>query len=192
MTTRNENSIIKWRGSDRSRLKRGGPMNKNLLICIIGLLFFSVGCMSTNTYLQPTSACKPLSAFDTLVISPFNGDAAFVEEDRYRGIPHDIAVATTDELKDLAEDGHLFRKVIQSSDCPKHAVKIDGKIYSLIHHRGFHAGVRGQIINCQTGETLYKFNNDDEQDSDSYKLPRQIAEKLTDGIKAKLTCGNQK
>jgi hypothetical protein len=164
-------------------------MKKNVLISIIIALFFSIGCVSYNTYLKPTSTCQPLSAFNTLVISPFNGDAAFVEEDQYRAIPHDIAVATTDELKELVENSHLFSKVILSSDCPKHAIKIEGKIYRLIHHRGFHAGVRGQIVNCQTGESLYKFDNDDEQDEDSYKLPGQIAEKLTDGIKAKLTCG---
>jgi hypothetical protein len=161
-------------------------MKKNLLICSMVMLFLSIGC--TNTYLKPTSTCQPLSAFDTLVISPFNGDAAFVEEGQYRGLPHDIAVATTERLKDQIENSHMFRKVIQSSDCADRAIKIDGKIYSLINHRGFHAGVRGQIINCQTGESLYKFDNDDESDSESFKLPIQIAEKLTDGIKAKLIC----
>lgn len=161
-------------------------MEKNLLICITVVLFLGTGCV--NTYLKPTSTCQPLSAFDTLVISPFNGDAAIVEEERYRGIPHDIALETTEDLKDEVENNHLFRKVIESSACAKHAIKIDGKIYRLIHHRGFHAGVRGQIIDCQTGESIYKFNNDDEQDDDSYKLPSQIAVKLTDGIKAKLSC----
>jgi len=162
-------------------------MNRHVLICIgLVVLLLNNGCI--NTYLRPTTTCKPLSTFDTLVISPFNGDAAFVEEDRYKGIPHDIAVATTEELKDQVENSHMFRKVIQSSECVKHAVKIDGKIYSLIHHRGFHAGIRGQLINCETGESLYKFNNDDEQDSESYKLPSQIAEKLTEGMRAKLKC----
>ena len=151
------------------------------------VLFLGIGC--TNMYLRPTSTCQPLSAFDTLVIAPFNGDSAFVEEGQYRGLPHDIAVATTDRLKDQIEISHIFSKVIQSSDCADRAIKIDGKIYSLIHNRrSFHVGIRGQIINCQTGESLYKFDNDDESDSESFKLPSQIAEKLTDGIKAKLIC----
>jgi hypothetical protein len=126
------------------------------------------------------------------VISPFNGDAALVEEGQYRGLPHDIAVATTERLKDQIENSHIFSKVIQSSDCADRAIKIDGKIYSLIHHRrAFHVGVRGHIINCQNGETLYKYDAD-EQDSKSITLPGQIAEELTNGIKARLICGQSK
>jgi len=155
------------------------------------MLFLSYGC--TNTYLKPTSTCQPLSAFNTLVISPFTGDKAFVEEEQYRSFPHDIVIAITEQLKDQMEDSHMFNKVIQSSDCSDRAIKIDGKIYSLIHHRrSFHIGIRGQLINCQTGESLYKFDNDDEQDSEIIKLPGQIAGKLINGIKAKLICEQPK
>ena len=162
-------------------------MKKNISICIVTIFLLCGGC--TNRYLKPTSICQPLSTFDTIVIAPINSDSAFVEEEQYRQLPHNIALAITDNLKDQLEDNHIFSKVIQSSDCVDHAIKIDGKIYSLIHHRrSFHVGIRGQIINCQNGESLYKFDNNDEQDSESVKLPSQIAGKLVAGIKAKLTC----
>ncbi len=166
-------------------------MNKNLVICIMVVLFLSIGCRNTY-YLQPTSTCQPLSAFDTLVISPFNGDAAFVEEDQYKSFPHKIATATTEQLKDQIEDSHMFSKVIQSSDCIDRAIRIDGKIYSLIHNRrSFNVIVRGQIINCQTGNSLLKFNIEN-NNSQSSKLPHEIAEELTNAIKARLICEKPK
>ncbi|MFA4918672.1 MAG: hypothetical protein WC581_05400 [Thermodesulfovibrionales bacterium] len=166
-------------------------MNKNLVICIMVVLFLSIGCRNTY-YLKPTSTCQPLSAFDTLVISPFNGDAAFVEEEQYRLLPHQIAVATTEQLKDQIEDSHMFSKVIQSSDCVDRAIRIDGKIYSLSHkRRSFNVFSRGQIINCQTGESLLKFNIEN-NNSESSKLPYEIAEELTNAIKARLICEKPK
>jgi hypothetical protein len=87
----------------------------------------------------------------------------------------------------------MFSKVIQSSECADHAVKIDGKIYRLIHNRGtFHFGIRGKIIDCQNGKSLYQFDSDDESDSESFQLPPKIAERLTDGIKEKLICDKPK
>jgi len=155
------------------------------------VLFLSIGCHNTF-YLRPTSTCQPLSAFDTLVISPFNGDAAFVEEEQYRLLPHQIAVATTEQLKDQIEDSHMFSKVIQSSDCVDRAIRIDGKIYILSHkRRSFNVFSRGQIINCQTGESLYKFDKEN-NNSESSKLPHEIAEDLTGGIKERLTCEKPK
>ncbi len=162
-------------------------MKKNILICIITTIFLCGGC--TDKYLKPTSICKPLSAYDTIVIAPFDGDSSFVEELQYGHLPKEIARATTERLKDTIEDNHIFRSVIQSSDCVDHAIKIDGKIYSLTHYRrSFHVGIRGQITDCQNGERLYIFDNDDEQDSEIVKLPGQIAGKLVAGIKAKLIC----
>lgn len=164
-------------------------MNKNITICIVTVFLLFVGCTNINKTLRPTSVCQPLSAFDTIIIAPINGDSALVEEEQYRHLPRDIALATTNSLKDQIEDAHIFKKVKQSSDCADHAIKIDAKIYSLIHHRrSFHVGIRGQILNCLTGESIYKFDSDDEQDSEIIKLPGQIADKLVDGIKTKLTC----
>jgi hypothetical protein len=155
-------------------------MNERILLCITTLLLLLVGC--ADRYLKPISTCQPLSAFDTIIITPFNGDSAFIEEAQYGHLPPRIALATTERLKDQLEDSHMFRNVIQSSDCTDHAIKIDGKIYSLTHHRrSFHIGIRGQIINCQNGDGLYKYDNDDEQDSEIVKLPGQIAGKLIAG-----------
>ncbi|HEX9021057.1 MAG TPA: hypothetical protein VF903_07335 [Nitrospirota bacterium] len=165
-------------------------MTKNTLIFFAAVLFLCFGCVgSYNSYLKPTAGCQPLSAFDTIIIAPFNGDAALVEEEKYEHLPREVARAASEQLKINIEEDHLFKKVLQSSNCADHAVKIDGSIYSLIHsRRTFHLGVRGQVVNCQTGESLYRFDNDDEQDSDIVILPRQIAEKISEGIRAKLKC----
>jgi hypothetical protein len=163
----------------------------NSSICTIAMLILCTGC--TNTYLKPTTTCRPLSTFDAIIIVPINGDSAFVEEDRYRSLPHDLAIAITDQLKDQIENGHMFSRVLQSLECSGNAIKVDGKIYSLIHNRRqYHIGIRGQVINCKNGEILYKYDNDDEQDSEIIKLPRQIAERITNGIRAKLICETPK
>jgi hypothetical protein len=139
----------------------------------------NIGCIDKD--LKPIPKCQPLSAFNTLMIAPFNGDAALVEEEKYKGLPHDFAAETTKLLKEKIEESHLFNKVIQSPDCAENAIKIDGMIYSLDHSKGtFYVGNCGQIINCQNGEVLYKFDNwDDILDSNSSRLPRQIADELT-------------
>jgi len=166
-------------------------MNKHTLICITASLLLCVGCASMD--LKPTSSCQPLSAFTTIVISPFNADNALVEEDKYKDLPRKIAAASTDRLKDQLEDNHVFGKVLVSTECADHAIKIDGKIYSLIHHkRSYHVDIGGQVINCQTGEVMYKYRNSDEQDSESIILPDQIAGKLMNGIKDKLICEQPK
>jgi hypothetical protein len=149
------------------------------------LLPLLLGC--AKYYLTPVSACRPLSAYDTLIIAPFDGDSAFVEEEKYTHLPRSIANATPDHLKEKVEDTHLFRNVAISPNCADHAVKLDGKIYSLSHHRGFYAGIRGKIIDCKTGESLYKYDKE-EQDDDSINLPPQIASKLASGIRAKMAC----
>ena len=161
-------------------------MKKNILIGIITILLFC-GC-STNRYLKPISTCQSLAAFNTIIITPFDGDSAFVEESKYRHLPHNIARAATDGLKDRLEFNYIFPKVIQSSVCEDKAIKIDGKIYNLIHQMGtFHIGVRGRIIDCQNNKPLYLYEHD-EENSENSKLPGQIVDKLYDGIKARLTC----
>lgn len=161
-------------------------MGKLFSIFITALMFLNSGCK--NVYLKPTSTCIPLSSFDTLVISPFNIDSAFVEETQYKGIPHEIAIATVEQFKDYIEEYKMFRKTIISSDCADQAIKIDWKINSLIHNGGsFHVFFSGKIINCQTGETLYKFDRED-INSISFRLSHQIADDLSTYMKAIMKC----
>ena len=161
-------------------------MKKNISIFSLTILLLCGGCVSG--YLSPISTCQPLSAYKTIVVAPIDGDKALVEESKYRHLPHDIALAATEKLKEGIEFNSLFPKVIQSSVCVDNAVKIDGKIYSLVHHkRSFHLGVRGGIIDCRNNKPLYIFDHD-EEDSESVKLPIQIADKIVEGIRARLTC----
>jgi len=156
-------------------------MKLDHLICIIVVMFLNTGCSNSN------SACKPPGVFDTLVISPFNGDATWVEEVKYERLPHGIAVKTTEQLIKLLEDSKMFSKVIQSSDCVDRAVKIDGKINSLIHKKGnFTVKASGKFINCQTGDIIDYFENSN-SDSKSDKLPNKIAEEVADDF-IKMMC----
>jgi len=165
-------------------------MKPNLSIYIIVMLFLSSGCNNSlnHSYLKPTTVCKPLSAFDILVISPLTGDSVFVEETQYKGIPKDLANATNERLKEYFEENRMFAKTIISTDCADKAIKIDCKLNNLSHRSGrFHTVISGKIINCQTGETLYRFEND-EADSQSFRLPDEILKNLSRGIRAKMDC----
>jgi hypothetical protein len=166
-------------------------MKTNISICIIAILFLCGGCASSAKYLQPTSVCKPLSAFDTIVIAPFDSESTFVEESQYKHLPNAVALASTDKLKDQIQDNRIFSKVIKSSDCVDRAIKIDVKFNNLIHRkREFNLEYSGQIINCQNGERLYTFNSREWAD-ESMRLPGLIVRALVNGIKAKLTCETQ-
>lgn len=159
---------------------------KSILICILTMLVFGSGC--AGRYLSPISNCQPLSAYKTIVITPIDGDSALVEESKYKHLPHDIAQALTERLKDQIEFYYLFPKVVQSSECVDQAIKLEGRIYTLDHNkRSFHLGIRGRIIDCQSNKPLYIFDHD-EEDTESGKLPGQIADKLFEGIKGRLTC----
>ncbi len=145
--------------------------------------------LRTNTFLTPTSTCQPLSVFDKIVVDQFDATSAYVEEEQYKNVAPFIAAETPEKLKDQIEARHMFKTVIRASDCSGRAIRVDGKIYSLTQrHLQFHVGIRGQITNCETGESLFKYDSDDESDSESVQLPGQIASKLADGVQARMTC----
>jgi hypothetical protein len=161
-------------------------MKNNILICVFSMLLLGSGC--AGRYLTPISKCQPLSAYNKMVIAPFDGGSAHVEELKYAHLPAHIAQGATARLKDQLEFYYLFPKVIQSAECADQAVKIEGKIIHLGHFkRAFHVEVRGRIIDCQNNTPLYIFEFD-EEDSESAKLPIQIGDKLFEGIKERLTC----
>jgi hypothetical protein len=161
-------------------------MKRYFYLGFIAVLAVCSGCVST--YLSPISTCQPLSTYKTIVITPIDGGSAKVEESKYIHLPNYIAKEATERLKEQVEFNYLFPKVIKSEVCEDQAIKIEGKILSLKHYRkNFHVAIRGRIVDCQNNKPLYIFEHD-EEDSDSTKLPGQIADKLFEGIKARLTC----
>jgi hypothetical protein len=165
---------------------KGEVMKKSILICLCSVLLLGNGC--AGRYLQPISTCQPLAAYKTIVITPFDGASAQIEELKYVHLPPYIAKGATERLKDQVEFYYLFPKVIQSPHCSDQAVRIEGKVIGLDHaKRSFHVRVRGRIVDCRSNQPLYLFEFE-EEDSDSTKLPGQIADTLFEAIKARLTC----
>jgi hypothetical protein len=161
-------------------------MKKNILLCFFAVLFLGCGC--AGRYLTPISKCQPLSAYNKIVIAPFDGSSAHVEELKYIHLPRYIAQGATARLKEQLEFYYLFPKVTQSAECADQAVRIEGKIIKLDHYkRSFHVEVRGRVVDCKNNTPLYLFEFD-EEDSESTQLPIQIGDKLFEGIKEKLTC----
>ncbi|MBI4767184.1 MAG: hypothetical protein HY787_21775 [Deltaproteobacteria bacterium] len=161
-------------------------MKKNILIGIFSMFLLGSGC--AGRYLTPISKCQPLSAYKTIVITPFDGDSAQIEELKYIHLPPYIARGATEKLKDQVEFYYLFTKVVQSPDCVDQAIRIEGKIVNLDHaKRTFHVKVRGRIVDCRSNQPLYLFEFE-EKDSESTRLSGQIADTLLEAIKARLTC----
>jgi hypothetical protein len=156
---------------------------KNSYTIILIALFFS-GCA---TFLKPTTKCQPLSSFNTVIISPVTSDETIVEEKKYSQLPPQIAALATILLKEKIEDSRMFKNIIQSSECAAGAIKIDTKISSFIHRRGFHATIRGSIVDCQTNEVIYRFQ-DVESESNSFKISSEIAQVITKGISKYYQC----
>ena len=160
-------------------------MKKNISIFSFTILLLCGGCASG--YLSPISTCQPLSAYKTIVVAPIDGDTALVEESKYRHLPHDIALAATEKLKEGMEFNSLFPKVLQSSVCVDNAVRIEGKIYSLVHYkRSFHLGVRGGIIDCEI-ITPFIYSNMTKRILKVLNCPFKLRIRLVDGIRARLT-----
>jgi hypothetical protein len=140
-------------------------------------IFMVTGCSSQKV------VCTPPAGIDTIVVVPFKSDTTFVEEEKYNNLPPAIATETTAQLIKYLENSHMFSKVIQSSGCLANAVKIDGKIASLVHHKGnFTIIARGNVTNCQTKIEIEKFENSN-SDSKSVKLPNKIAEEVADDFR---------
>jgi len=164
----------------------GEGVKIKLTILSISILFFLAGC--ADRILRPTSICQPLSDFDTIVIAPVNIDSVLVEEVIYKHLPKDIAVHINDKLKDELENSHSFNKIILSSDCSGKAIKVESKIDSLLNYRrDFHVMINEKILNCESGEYLYKFNLDESKEY-IVDLSDKIARKIAAGINAKLIC----
>ncbi|RJQ20032.1 MAG: hypothetical protein C4560_05530 [Nitrospiraceae bacterium] len=139
----------------------------------IAFLLLSGGCADRSV--KPATKCHPKYAIDTVVIAPFTTDTVLVEEDRYRQMPQDIAISIPDRLKDQLSDRQIFKKVILSPECVENALKVEGKLISLIHSmRTFHLGARWQLINCANNERLYSSDNIDYADYISIKLTDQV------------------
>ena len=146
-------------------------MKTSHYIYIMAIMFLSTSCTHKRT------SCVSPSNIDNLVISPFNGNEAWVEEVQYKELPQRISVEATEQLKEYIEGTKIFGKVIQSTDCVDRSLKVDGKLSSLTHHRGFNITFRGKIFNCQTGETLFRFDHN-LSDSGAIDLPHKIMEKV--------------
>jgi hypothetical protein len=174
------------RTDEPHRNLKGENMKKHFALGLVTALFLCSGC--TVHYLKPISNCQPLSAFDTVVISPFEGGSAQVEELKYLHLPQYFARVATERLKDKLEFYYLFPKVIQSSTCVDQAIKIEVRIDSLKHSLGsFYVGIRGRIVDCQSNKPLYIFE-ETEVNSATVKMPDQIADRIIMGIKDRLTC----
>lgn len=155
------------------------------LVCCVTLLTLLGGC---GSILTPSPECRPLSAFDAIIISPVASDETIVEENKYNQLPPKIAALSTTFLKENIEDSNIFKHVSTSSECTSGAIKIDSKIATLIHHNGeFHATIRGSIVECKTGNTLYRFK-EVWSEKDSALVAEKYANDISRSIKKNLVC----
>lgn len=165
-------------------------------ICLLSLILS--GCFVVNLHnklFNPPDCSKP-SPFSTVTIIPFSTDEVLIEgisEGKemtnigggLKGITNRIG----ESLKDKLSAYRKFDKISQGSECGDRSIKVEGKVVSLahIHRTGFVLFVRGEILNCTTGESLYKFEVK-EDDDELYKVPDKIAKKIAEEIYDKLLC----
>lgn len=151
----------------------------------VTLLTLLSGC---GSILTPSPECRPLSYFDTIIISPVASDETIVEENKYKQLPPKISALSTTLLKENIEDSNIFKHVSISSECTSGAIKIDSKITTLIHHNGeFHASIRGSIVECKTGDTLYRFK-EVWSEKDGSQVSEKYANDISRSIKKHLAC----
>lgn len=166
------------------------------LVCLLSMLLS--GCFIKNLHnklFNPPDCSKP-SPFSSVIIAPFSTDEVLIEgisEGKemvsigggLKGITNRIG----ETLKDKLAEYKKFDKITQGGECGDRAIKVEGKVIGLahIHRTGYVVVVRGAIINCTTGETLYKFEVK-EDDDELYKVPDKIAKEIAEDIYDKLLC----
>ena len=166
------------------------------VICLLSLLLS--GCFIVNLHnklFNPPDCSKP-SPFSTVIITPFSTDEVLIEgitEGKevvnigggLKGITNRIG----ETLKDKLAEYKKFDKISQGGECGDHSIKVEGKVIDLAHifRTGYVVLVRGEIFNCSTGESLYKFEVK-EDDDELYIVPEKIGRKIADEIYDKLLC----
>jgi len=166
---------------------------------VIFLLSLSLsGCFIMNAHnklFNPPDCSKP-SPFPTVIITPFSSDDVLIEGIKEGGEMSDIAgglkgVANRigETLKDKLAEYRKFDNILQGGECGAQSIKVEGKIVYLahVHRTGFVVLVRGKILNCTTGESLYKFEVK-EDDDELYQVPDKIAREIAREIYDKLLC----
>ena len=162
-----------------------------IFIAIVVSSMLASGC--TTTAFMPIANCKPLSAYNTVILMPFSTDRVVVLEKRVRMIasPDTLSVISdtiSEKLKDRLDNSGKFDKVIINGNCVDHAIKIEAKVTALTHHKGrYHIFAEGKISDCKTGVPLYKFELD-ERDSNLLVIPNQIANEVFNGIQKRMVC----
>ncbi|MEK7304315.1 MAG: hypothetical protein AAB174_04625 [Pseudomonadota bacterium] len=163
-------------------------MKKSFLILFISGMFVS-GCASEPKI--PRTDCRTFSEYSTIVLKPFNAGRAIVENaDVGNGTStlNGISDSIGEKLKSRLDDYKKFDKIQIAGSCADHTLIIEGNITGLSHRKGkFHVFVNGNVSDCKTGESLYKFELE-ETDSKLMSIPNQIAGKISKRTMDRLFC----
>ncbi len=171
------------------------------VICLLSVLL--AGCFIGNLHNKlfnppnPPDCSKP-SPFSTVIITPFSlsmdevlieGITEGKEMTNIAGGLKGITNRIGESLKIRLSEYKKFDKILQGGECGDRSIKVEGKIIYLahIHRTGFVLFVRGEIINCSTGESLHIFEVKDEDD-ELYKVPDKIAKKIAEEMYENFLC----
>jgi len=164
-------------------------VKKTFLILLISGMFAS-GCASKPKI--PRTDCRTFSEYSAIVIKPFNAGRAIVSNAIDVGdgtsTQYGISDSISEKLKGRLDDNKKFDKVQISGSCTDHTLIIEGNITGLSYHKGkFHVFVNGNVSDCKTGESLYKFELE-ETDSKLMSIPNQIAREISNRTMDRLFC----
>ena len=171
---------------------------KKLFFVICFLSLINSGCFIQkmhNKLFNPPDCSKP-AAFATVIIAPFGTDEVMfdgiTEGKEITNIGSSLKGITSrmeEQLNDKLTEYKKFDKIILGGNCVDGSIKIEGKVIELAHrHRtGYVMLVRGKILNCSTGESLYKFEIE-EDDDELHSVPDKIAREIAEEIYEKLLC----
>jgi hypothetical protein len=140
---------------------------------------------------MPVSGCKSLSSYSVVNLTPFDTSTTIVSaamRDNVSGSLRGYVQEINDQLRTKLEATKKFSRVTDGAECGGQSLRIEGKIVALEQDRSkLRVLIRGNILQCSTGEVLYRFEQDD-TDSALLRTAEIIADRLVVDIANQMTC----
>lgn len=169
------------------RIGRAAP----LVVATMLLLFFA-GCGGKRTSaLMPVNGCKPLAPYSTIHIAATDTSTTLITSNVRLNAAATLQGYVNEfnqQLKYKLEGTGRFATVSVGNDCGPQGIKLETKIIAVEQYdKRSKVIIRGSLGQCNTGQVLYRFEQDD-RDSSLLRTAEIIASRIVEDMVNQMSC----